>query len=402
MVLTQYQQEMLDGKYGKGKAMAMEILVAVGESFDAPRMVPITRAHVSLSAQEADLWFAEKMLAAGARCAVPPTVNPGYSLSYFQSRGILTPEAVETMERTHRAYQQLGAVLTYSCTPYLFGNIPLYGEIVSFSETSVTVYANSVLGAKTNRESAASALCAAITGFTPEYGMLLDENRYANIVVEVRAPMERDFDYTLLGLMGQKIGKGVPLFVGLPAQISTEGLINLGAQLNVSGTCERFHILGVTPDAKDLETATGGRPPKAHVVITKEDMEEALKRSSPPLEEKVDFAILGCPHYTYTQLLQVSGLLQSAPVVVPVWILTSSAVKGLAQFTGLEASLKDRGVELVADTCVDEVCCWGHLAGKAGVTDSPKASYYMHTFGVTMAVRDTRHCIRWAQQGRTA
>lgn len=399
MVLTEYQQELLDGRYGKGKAMSMQILCAVGESFDAPRMVPITRAHVSLSAQEADVWFAGKMLAAGASCAVPPTVNPGYSLSYF--RGQLEQAAIENMERTHRIYRQLGAVLTYSCTPYLFGNIPLYGETVAFSETSATVYANSVIGARTNRESAASALCAAITGFTPEYGMLLEENRYADVVVEVRTPMRGEFDYALLGLTGKKIGKGVPLFLGLPEKISTEALISLGTQMNVSGSCERFHILGLTPDAPDLRTATGGREPKRHVVITREDLDEALERCSPAPGRQVDFVILGCPHYTYGQLTRVDALLQGGRAAVPVWILTSAAVLDLARSTGLADALREKGAELVADTCVDEACCWGRLAGQAGVTDSPKASYYMRTFGVNMAVRDSVSCIRWAQRGRT-
>ena len=94
MELTAYQQEMLEGKYGKGKAMAMEILKTVGESFEAKRMVPISRAHVSLSAQDADVWFAEKMLTAGASCAVPPTVNPGYCLDFFRSRNMLDQKAI--------------------------------------------------------------------------------------------------------------------------------------------------------------------------------------------------------------------------------------------------------------------------------------------------------------------
>lgn len=161
---------MLDGRYGKGKALAMRVQKTIGEGFRAQRMVPITRAHVALSAQEADTWFARKLRDAGAQCAVPPTVNPGYCLKYFQQMGCVDEKSSALMRETHQVYQDLGAILTYSCTPYLFGNIPRYGETVSFSETSVTVYANSVLGARTNRESSASALCAAITGFVPNAG----------------------------------------------------------------------------------------------------------------------------------------------------------------------------------------------------------------------------------------
>ena len=92
MQLTQHQQDMLDGKYGKGTAYAMKIQAAIGESFGAERMVPITRAHVALSNQEADLWFAEKMLAGGAKCRVTPTVNPGFCLEFFKNRDMVAPE----------------------------------------------------------------------------------------------------------------------------------------------------------------------------------------------------------------------------------------------------------------------------------------------------------------------
>ena len=208
MKLTDHQQKMLDGAFGKGKAMAMQIQIGVGKCFDAERLVPVSRAHVSLSAQEADIWFAGKLLDAGASCAIAPTVNPGYSVDYFRSR--LTDAAVENMRKTERIYRGLGARLTYCCTPYLADNVPSYGEIIAFSETNATIYANAVLGARTNRESAASAFCAAVTGYAPEYGMLLQENRFADVAVRVDAKMESDFDYAVLGLCGKKIGKGIP------------------------------------------------------------------------------------------------------------------------------------------------------------------------------------------------
>lgn len=394
MELTAYQQQMLDGAYGKGKAMALQILVAVGESFDAQRLVPISRAHVSLSAQEADIWFAEKLQRAGAVCAVPPTVNPGYSLAYFGSR--ISSEAVANMEAAHRIYGELGAVLTYSCTPYLADNIPRYGETVAFSETSATIYVNSVLGARTNRESAASALCAAVTGFVPEYGMLLAENRRADVVVEVRDSLHGEHDFSLLGLMGKMIGKGVPVFTGLPRNTGVEALINLGTQLNVSGSCDLFHAVGITPGADTLEQALGGGEPKRHVVLTRDDLHQEAERFSPPLDGPPEFVILGCPHYTYPQAVRAADILAGRRTRIPVWILTSGTVQALARRTGLEQRLLEGGVELVTDTCVDQACCWGHLAGKPGVTDSPKCTYYMGAFGVQATVKPMEDCLRMA------
>ena len=142
MQLTQHQQDMLDGKYGKGTAYAMKIQVAIGESFGAEKMVPITRAHVALSNQEADLWFAEKMLAGGAECRVTPTVNPGFCLEFFKNRDMVAPEYADLMQRTHNAYKALGAQLSYNCTPYIDTNVPNYREVTAFSESSATPYIN--------------------------------------------------------------------------------------------------------------------------------------------------------------------------------------------------------------------------------------------------------------------
>ena len=190
MKLTQEQQDMLDGKYGKGTAYAMKIQVAIGECFDAKRMVPITRAHVALSNQEADLWFCEKLLSEGAHCRVAPTVNPGFCYDFFTKRDMVDPKFADLMQRTHNAYKGIGAQLTYNCTPYIDTNVPMYKEVIAFSESSATPYVNSVWGARSNREGANSALCAAVTGFVPEYGLLLDENRKGNILVEVQADMK--------------------------------------------------------------------------------------------------------------------------------------------------------------------------------------------------------------------
>lgn len=169
MKLTQDQQDLLDGKFGEGAKLAMKVQVAIGESFGAERMVPITRAHVALSNQDADRWLAEKLAGLGAKCRVRPTVNPGFCLSYFKKMGVVTNKDYEEMERTDRAYRALGAELSYNCTPYMDTNVPLFGEICAFSESSATPYVNSIWGARSNREGANSALFASITGYVPEY-----------------------------------------------------------------------------------------------------------------------------------------------------------------------------------------------------------------------------------------
>lgn len=401
MILTQHQQDMLDGKYGEGVQYAMKIQVAVGEAFDAPRMVPITKAHVALSNQQADLWFAEKLLAGGAKCAVTPTVNPGFCLSYFTEHKMVSDEFADLMGRTHAAYKGLGANLTYNCTPYVATNIPHFGEIVAFSESSATPYVNAVWGARSNREGANSALCAAITGYVPEYGLLLDENRYGDILVEVQAEMKNDSDYHYLGMCGKKIGNGIPVFTGLPKEISPAALTQLGAELNTSGAYAMYHIVGFTPEAPTLEAAFGGKEPKRKVIITDEDLIEGrnLISEEEGVGQEISYAMFGCPHFHIDQIKHIADRLEGKKLKAEMWILTSFLYKEEARRMGLEEIIEEAGGHLIADSCPDQPC-WGHLAGKWGVTESPKCAYYPKRRDMHMIIRDLDTCIDAALKGR--
>ncbi len=398
MILTQEQQDMLDGKYGEGTAFAMKIQVAIGESFDAKRMVPITRAHVALSNQEADLWFAEKLLNAGAKCRIAPTVNPGFCLSFFKNKDMVSKEDANLMQRTHDAYKGLGAVLSYNCTPYIDTNVPNFGEVVAFSESSATPYVNSVWGARSNREGANSALCAAITGYVPEYGLLFDENRKGDILVEVKADMKTDYDYHILGMLGKKIGNGIPVFTGLPKHISKEALRNLGAQLNTSGAYGMYHIVGFTPEAPTVEAAFGGNEPKRKVVITNEDMVAILKDISLEGNREIDFAMFGCPHFTLEEVKYIAEKIEGKNLKKEMWILTSSHVKEMAVRMGFDDIISKAGGYIVPDTCPDQPC-WGHLNGKVGITESPKCAYYPQRRGIHFVIRDLDICINAALTG---
>lgn len=402
MILNQDQQAMLDGALGEGAAYAMKIQFALGEAFDAPRMVPITRAHVALSNQAGDLWFAEKLLRAGARCRVAPTVNPGFCLSYFTGTCAhpVNREDADHMRRTHEAYRKLGAVLSYNCTPYIASNVPNFGEICAFSESSATPYVNAVWGARSNRESANSALCAAITGYVPEYGLLLEENRKGNILVRVEADMRSDYEYHLLGMMGDKIGEGIPVFTGLPAHITPEALRNLGAQLNTSGAYGMYHIVGFTPEAPTLEAALGGRTPQREVVITNRDLLDFQEQYSDKAHDggKVDFAMFGCPHFTLKEAMHIAKQVDGKQLAIPMYILVSSDAAEMARRMGVTDVLAAAGAELIPDSCPDQPC-WHYLRGKVGVTESPKCAYYPRRRGIRFLIRDLDTCIRAALTG---
>ncbi|MEL7565185.1 MAG: aconitase X catalytic domain-containing protein [Dehalobacterium sp.] len=400
MYLTDDEKKMLAGKYGAGAALAMKIQAAVGECFDAERMVEISKAHVALSNQEADLWFVEKLLKAGAYCRITPTVNPGFHLEFCRDNLSISSKDAELMERTRKAYQEIGATLTFSCTPYLEANVPRFGEIISYSETSATAYVNSVIGARTNRESVQSSLCAAITGRVPEYGCLLDENRKGNILVDVQADIKNDFDYQLLGYCAKKIGFGVPVFVGLPNNPSQEALMNFGAQLNTIGAYAIYHISGVTPEAQTIETAFGGKEPARTVVITNDDLAEVQKDISHP-EGKIAFAMFGCPHFTINQVREIAEMVKGKKLTAEMWILTSSLTKELANRMGLKDTIEEAGGHILDNTCIDQPC-WHHLEGKVGVTDSPKCAYYTKRRGLEFIIRDLRSCVNAALKGEVS
>jgi len=374
MKLKAEEQAMLDGKYGPGTQLAMKVLVAIGEAYDAPYMVPVTRTHVALSNQEADLWFAERLAEGGAYCRVRPTVNPSFNWKQCEAFTHVEAEDLSIVKRTHAAYTKLGAIMTYDCTPYLERNVPRFGEIISFSESSATPFVNSVYGARTNREAAQSALCSAVTGVTPYYGYLLDENRAGDVLVHVEADMEDDFDYQMLGYFApRKTGFGVPVFEGLKNP-SKEALMNLGAQLNTGGNVALYHIVGFTPEAPTREAAFQGKKPKKEVTITRADLETMRKELTAP-GGKIDFALYGCPHFTIDQVTTIAEMVKGKKLAVPMFIMTSSLTKNLAEKMGYEKIIREAGGWIIDDTCMDQPC-WKFLYGKRGITDSPKCAYY--------------------------
>ena len=398
MHLTDEEKAILAGTQGEGLRLALRIQTGIGEAMGAEKMVPIGRAHVALSNQEADLWFAKKLLTAGAHCQIAPTVNPGFSLDYFRTCSTMTREDLNQMEETFQVYRDLGARLSFSCTPYMFDNIPRFGEICAFSESSATPFINSVWGARTNREAAQSALCAAVTGRVPLYGLLLAENRLATAVVEVEAAMLDDYDFSLLGwLLPKLISPNIPVLTGLSAPPSQEALTNLGAELNTAGAVPMYHIVGVTPEAPTLKEALGGREPRQVVRITEADLVKTRENMFEP-GGPIDFVMFGCPHHTIDQVRRIAQMVEGQSLAREMWVLTSSYTHEMARRMGFCEIIEQAGGHVVPDTCVDQPT-WRHLAGKKGATDSPKCAYYLKRRNMSFAVRSLKDCVNAALTG---
>lgn len=400
MELTDSEQAMLDGESGPGAQLAMKVQVAVGDAYGAPRMVPISRAHVALSNQEADLWFAEKMAGLGARCVVRPTTNPSFNWQQMKRVTDIDPADEEMVKRTHEAYVSLGALMTYDCTPYQERNVPAFGEVISFSESSATPYVNSVYGARSNRESAQSALCAAITGVVPYYGLLREEERLGQVLVHVEADMKDDFDYQLLGYVAPRfIGMDLPVFEGLDNP-SPAALKNLCAQLNTGGNVAMFHIVGVTPEAPTREAAFGGRPVAREVTITRQHL-DAMAAELSARSGKVDFALFGCPHLSVDQVATIATMVKGKRLTVPLYAMTSSLTYNLSENMGYLEQIREAGGEIFSNTCMDQPV-WKFLEGKTGATESPKCAYYTKMRGMDFIITSLESAVAGALTGEVA
>lgn len=398
MHLSREEERILDGEFGEGTRKAMELLVAIGDAYDAGRLIEVSRAHAASSGQEGDLYFVELLAEGGASCRVPTSTNPVYDIEYFNNIFKIPKEDAGVARRVKEGYRRVGAILSWCCIPYIAENIPTYGETVAFSESSATPYVNSVIGARTNREAAQSALAAGVIGKTPEYGLHFKENRTGTVLVKVEAALKDEFDYTLLGqYVGKQIGYGIPVFIGISRHPTTEELINLCAMLNVSGAIPMFHIPGFTVEAPTVEEAFGSNPPQDKITVTDNELEQTLEELQTG-SGKIDLVMLGCPHYTLKQVGDVARLLEGKKVHddVSFWLCTSATAKLLAERMGYVSVIEAAGGHVVADTCIDEPC-WHAYRDKVGITDSPKCLYYRR-FKEAMVAR-LSDCVEAAVKG---
>jgi predicted aconitase len=377
--LTSSERAMLAGEAGAGMRRAMEIIVALGQIYGASDLVPVSSAQVSgvsyKNLGEAGLEFLQSWAEEGARACIPTTLNPaGADLAAWQSLGF-SEHFVRKQEAVIAAYTALGAIPTCTCTPYLAGYVPEYGQHVAWAESSAVSYANSVLGARTNREGGPSALAAAITGRTARYGLHMTENRRATTVVEVRCPVTSEADAGALGyLVGRQVGTGVPLFRFRDGGLVASTLRQLGAAMASSGAVALYHVEGVTPEAR----AENVIAPDAQTVVV-DDLRPgyaALDGASP----EVDVVSLGCPHASLAELEAIAERLDGRQVRTALWITTSRAIRELAQESGAVPRIEKAGGKVVADTCM-VVAPVDELGFRTLATNSGKMALYAPSHG---------------------
>ena len=379
MQLTSIEQDMLTGKHGPATKKAMEILAALGAIYGAGRMVPVTSVQIAGVSYdnlgEAGLSFLSEMADGGGRARVLTTLNPaGMDIENWQALGI-SPEFAEGQFRVIEAFARMGVVTSCTCTPYLSGNVPHYGEHIAWAESSAVCYANSVIGARTNREGGPSALAAALTGCTPAYGYHLDENRLPRVSVDVRATVSSNDAFGALGkAIGQKLEvageKPLVAITGI-ALASVDNLKSFCASIATYGGAAMFHMAGITPEAARVA------PPEQIMIITDENIAAAHASMNDANSEDVDFVSLGCPHLSIGEIARIAELLKGKRVKKEFWITTARPTKQIADRMGYTAIIEASGAKFAADTC----CVVAPIKGRfrALATDSAKACYYAYS-----------------------
>lgn len=354
-----------DGNDAQRKSL--QLLIALGELADAERLVPVTSAHVSGASYkligDPGLEFLEDF-AKDARVAVPTTVNPlGTDLQQWRDLGV--PEDFAAKQaRVAQAYESMGVRAVYSCTPYLLGVRPRLGEHVAWSESNAVCFANSVLGARTNREGGPSALAAAIVGATPDYGLHRDEGREPTVVIDVRAKIEGT-GFSLLGLLaGKEAGDGIPYFRGFSA---SEGDLKwLGAAVASSGSVGMLHLERVTPEWRRAKTRG-----LQTVRVSSDDLEEVKEHYTDGKE--AELIALGSPQLSKDEIEAIAALVDRTPPRIPVWVFASRIVRD--QCPEAVAIVERHGGKVLADTCL-EVTLLEHRFHTVA-TPSGKGAYYL-------------------------
>jgi predicted aconitase len=358
MRLTPEEEAMLEGKKGYPAQKGMEILYQLGNIYDAEEMIKVENVHMPGSsvvvAGEAGTKFVEKMVEnAGIFCASTTLNTSAIDFGCWEKLGF-EPSTHVQQKRLTDAYCKMGALPCHTCTPYLIGSTPRVGEHVSWGESSAIAFANSVLGARTNREGGPSALAAALTGRVPAYGFHLQENRYGHFHVKVETQLNDLTDFGSLGyFIGKIVESKVPVFTGISSKASLDELKMLGAALASSGSVALFHVVGVTPEAPTLEAAFGGRAPQQVIEFGPAELAEARRRLDKNSGQEVSMVVLGCPHLSINELDAVARKLVGKKVKdgVRLWIMTAQPNQAYAERCGFARIIREAGGQLVSDTC---------------------------------------------------
>lgn len=410
MRLTPEEEAILAGRWGGPARRALEMQIAVGEFFAAERMVRVASAHLTgdpESMGEAGLAYVEALAREGARFVVPTTTN-ARNVDFECYRALGQPEDVAAKERRLRdLVVGMGAVALDTCANYQTLSPPRFGEHLAWGDTGTVIFANAVAGARSNFEGGPASYAAALTGRVPAYGMHLDERRRGTHLVEVRDQPRSVSDWGALGvLVGRRLSNYwlIPVFTGLEVEPSADGLKHLGATLASYGSLAMFHIVGVTPEARTLAEAFGGRPPQEKIVVEPGDLDRVY-RSFVPERAEVDVVVFGTPHLSLFEVRHLAELFRGRRVHsrTRLFLTTNAHVRGMAERLGYAATIQAAGGIILAGPCfyIMTPRVLAELHGlRSLVTDSAKLANIIPAAGYHPVLRPTEECVEAAVRGR--
>lgn len=367
---------MLAGECGEVLGRNFRLLVRLGEIYGADRMIPAGSVQVAgvsyKSIGDPGLEFLEDMAKRGAEVRVPTTLNPpGMDLLDWRELGF-PEDFAENQLRIMETFRKMGVMMTATCTPYLVGSLPRFGEHLAWSESSAVSFANSVVGARTNREGGPSALAAALCGVTPNYGLHLEENRKPSVTVKIGAELKHNSDFGALGYhVGNLVKGGIPYFKGI-GDADVDQLKALGAAMAASGAVALYHVEGITPESSSV-----GAEGLETIEVGDRELREAYEKLNTGKEP--DIIILGCPHASLKEIAALSGKLKGKHLQKPLWICTSRATKDAATRMGFTETIGRAGGKIVADTC-SVVSPIERMGYRTTAVDSGKAANYLPGF----------------------
>lgn len=366
---------MLNGEYGSAKATAMKLLVTIGEVFEAGRFVDIKSVQVSgvsyKNIGDAGLRFLQRLSSMDAKVSVPTTLNPaGMDLLRWEEIGFEEGFAKKQL-LVASAFEGMRITPTYTCTPYLAGNCPSKGEHIAWAESSAIAYANSVIGALTNREGGPTSLACAITGKTPLFGLHMKNERRPSHVVDVDFKISKPIEYSALGYtIGKISGLKIPFIRG-NLHPSTDELKALAASLAASSATPMFHLENLTPESA---WASMHLNECEHIEVERRDTKETLQELS--TDGEFDFVCIGCPHCSLHELEAITKILGRRKVSRNLWVFTSRYNRDIAEKRGYLKTIERAGGKVIADTCM--VVSPLEQFGFTGViTNSCKEAHYL-------------------------
>ena len=405
LALSPRDEAMLAGEDGPAAALAMRIVVGLAKSNGARRLIDISAAHVdgALYVGQATLDYAQHLAALGGQVKVRTTLN-------VSSLDLLHPDLYRGDEETKRnaratmqAYEDMGCLPTWTCAPYQLPHRPAFGDRIAWAESNAIVFANTVLGARTDRFADFVDIAAALTGRAPEAGMFLEENRRAAVVYDTSRISNRlkstETFFAVLGLLiGGDVGREVPAVIGIDT--ATEDQLKvLGAAAATSGSVAMLHVVGVTPEAPTLAEATAGGPTRT-VTVTNEMLaaaRDSLSGADPT--GRLRTVNLGTPHYSAAQIETLTTMLAGRRVHGDLILYVNTGRDVLATVPNV-SRLEELGVVFVVDTCTYLTPIIETADGIA-MSDSAKWAYYAPgNLDIQVMFGTTGECVESAVGGR--